>query len=130
MATVPEELKYSKTHEWVKVDGEIATIGITDHAQEALGEIVYLDLSEVGRLLAAEEKFGEIESVKAVSELYAPISGEITEVNTSIGDNTEVINTDPFHGGWLIRLHISKPEELAGLLGAADYTEFAEQDSH
>ncbi len=130
MANVLEELKYSKTHEWVKVDGEIATIGITDHAQETLGEIVYLDLSEVGRLLAAEEKFGEIESVKAVSELYAPLSGEITEVNTNIGDHTEVINADPYHAGWLIRVHISKPDELAGLLSATDYVEFAEQDAH
>src|SRR6185369_330137 len=96
MANVPGDLKYSKTHEWVRVEGEVATIGITDHAQAELGDIVYLDLPEAGRILESESSFGEVESVKAVSELFSPVSGEVVESNTAIADTTEIVNEDPY----------------------------------
>lgn len=130
MATVPGDLKYSSTHEWVRIDGDVATVGITDHAQAELGDIVYLDLTEVGRMLKPEEQFGEIESVKAVSELFSPISGEVIETNTAIADKTDVINTDPFGHGWLMKVRLSNSEQLAALMTAADYEKFAEENGH
>ncbi len=95
MASIPSDLKYSQTHEWVRVEGDTATIGITDHAQAELGDITYLDLPQPGRILEVENQFGEVESVKAVSELFAPVSGEVLETNTGIADTTEVVNEDP-----------------------------------
>ena len=130
MAKVPEDLKYSKTHEWVRVEGDIATVGITDHAQSELGDIVYLDLPEAGRILKIEDQFGEIESVKAVSELYSPLSGEVVESNTGIADKTEIVNEDPFEKGWLIKIRMSDNTELDALLNAADYKSFADEGSH
>lgn len=130
MATVPSELKYSKTHEWVKVEGDVATVGITDHAQAELGDIVYLDLPEAGRILQLEEQFGEVESVKAVSELFSPVSGEVIESNTGIIGTTEVVNEDPFGAGWLIKVRLSNPSELEELLDAADYEKFASEGGH
>lgn len=130
MATVPGDLKYSSTHEWVRIDGDVATVGITDHAQAELGDIVYLDLTEVGRMLKPEEQFGEMKSVKAVSELFSPISGEVIETNTAIADKTDVINTDPFGQGWLMKVRLSGSEQLAALMTAADYEKFAEENSH
>ena len=130
MASIPVNLKYSKTHEWVKVDGDIATIGITDHAQAELGDITYLDLPEPGRILQHDTHFGEIESVKAVSELFAPVSGEVVESNTSISDTTETVNEDPYVKGWLIKVRMSNSSELAELMDAADYTKFAEDGDH
>ena len=130
MATVPPDLKYSKTHEWVKVEGDTVTIGITDHAQAELGDIVYLNLPEPGRILQTEAQFGEIESVKAVSELFAPVSGEVVEANTEIAATTDVVNTDPFGQGWLIKVRLSNPGELAELLDAEDYIKFAEEGGH
>jgi len=130
LANVPQDLKYSKTHEWARVQGDIATIGITDHAQAELGDIVYLDLPEPGRMLAHDEQFGEVESVKAVSELYSPVSGEVVEANTAITDNTEVVNADPYGNGWLIKVRLSDPSELAGLLSADDYRKFLEEGGH
>src|ERR1041384_4380967 len=121
MATVPGDLKYSKTHEWARIEGEIATIGITDHAQAELGDIVYLDLPEAGRMLQSEAEFGEVESVKAVSELFSPVSGEVLAANTEIADTTEVVNEDPYGKGWLIKVRISDPSELSHLMDAADY---------
>ena len=130
MAKVPEGYKYSTTHEWVHVDGDIATIGITDHAQAELGDIVYLDLPEAGRMLQSEAQFGEVESVKAVSELVSPLTGEVVEVNSAITDTTEVVNEDPFGNGWLIKVRMSNPAELAHLLDPQDYLKFAEDGSH
>lgn len=127
MATIPPDLKYSRSHEWVRVEGDIATVGITDHAQAELGDIVYLDLPEVGRIVQHESQFGEVESVKAVSDLFSPISGEVIETNTGISDTTEVVNQDPYVGGWLIKVRMSSPEELSGLLDAADYEKFADE---
>src|SRR4051794_32883130 len=106
MASVPDDLKYSKTHEWVRVEGDVATVGITDHAQAELGDITYLDLPQPGTSLTVDAQFGEVESVKAVSELFAPVSGDVVEANTGIADTTEIVNEDPFGAGWLIKVRI------------------------
>ncbi len=130
MAIVPTDLKYSKTHEWVRVDGDSVTIGITDHAQSELGDVVYIDLPEPGMQLAIEAHFGEVESVKAVSELFSPVSGEVVETNTAIANTTEVLNDDPYGQGWLIKVRLSDESELADLMDANDYIKFAEAEGH
>lgn len=130
MSTVPDDLKYSKSHEWVRIEGDIATIGITDHAQAELGDIVYLDLPEPGRMLESEAQFGEVESVKAVSDLFSPLSGEVIETNTAITDSTEVVNEDPYGNGWLIKIRMSKPTEADALMQCDTYTQYAEQEGH
>lgn len=130
MANVPDGLKYSRTHEWVQLEGELATIGITDHAQAELGDIVYLDLPEAGRILKIDDNFGEVESVKAVSELFSPVSGEVVEANTSISDSTEAVNEDPYGKGWMIRVRLSDPSEVEKLLSAAEYKQFADEGGH
>ena len=107
MPSVPAELIYCKTHEWVRLEGDVAVIGITDYAQAELGDIVYLDFPELGKKLKADDQFGEVESVKAVSELYTPLSGEIVEINSSIQNATETVNEDPYEKGWLIKLKMS-----------------------
>ncbi len=117
----PSDLKYSASHEWLRLDGDVVTVGITDHAQAELGDIVYLELPEPGRMLAKEEMFGTVESVKAVSDLYSPVSGEVIETNTSITDTTEVVNQDPYDGGWMVKVRLSNSSELEGLLNATDY---------
>ena len=116
---VPVDLLYTKSHEWVKIDGDIATIGITDHAQSELGDIVYLDLPAVGRALQSGEIFGSIESVKTVSDVYSPVSGEVTEVNEGAKTSPENVNSDPYYGGWLVKVKISGSAD--GLLDAAAY---------
>lgn len=125
MSNVPSELKYSKSHEWVKIDGDIATIGITDHAQEELGDIVYVELPEVGRVLAYDDVFGNVESVKAVSELYSPLAGEVVEVNETLVDdpanNGALINSMPYEDGWMLKIRVSDPDALAELLDAEGY---------
>ncbi len=126
MTLIPENLKYSKTHEWVRVENDVAVIGITDHAQSELGDVVYLSLPEVGRILKYDEPFGEVESVKAVSELYSPLSGEVIEVNTTIIDSTEVVNEDPYGRGWLIKVRMSDPSELDKLMDADAYAKHCE----
>jgi glycine cleavage system H protein len=130
VATTPADLKYSKTHEWVRLDGNVVTIGITDHAQAELGDITYLDLPEPGRVLQYDGQFGEVESVKAVSELFSPVSGAVTEINSEIVDHTEVVNEDPFGKGWLIKVELANPSELAELMSADDYVKFAEAGGH
>lgn len=130
MATVPEDLKYSKTHEWIRIDGDMATIGITDHAQDELGDITYLDLPEIGQELKIDQQFGEIESVKAVSELYAPLSGTVVSVNSEIVSTSEVVNEQPYEGGWLIKIQITNSSELAELLTAEDYLKLTEEGNH
>ena len=119
--SVPQELKYVASHEWVQLDGDIATIGITDHAQEALGDVVYVDLPDVGDDVERWAECGEVESVKAVSALYAPVSGEVTEVNEALEDAPETVNSAPYGDGWLFRVQLSDTDELAELLDAAGY---------
>ena len=116
----PSHLKYTKDHEWVEVAGERATVGITDYAQQQLGDVVYVELPDEGTTLRQGESFGTIESVKAVSELYAPVSGRVVEVNTALKDNPETVNHDP-HASWMIRLQMSNPPEASALLDANQY---------
>ena len=127
MANVPENLHYSKDHEWVRVDGNIATIGITDYAQSSLGDVVYVELSKPGDELAANESFGSVESVKAVSELFTPVSGAVTEQNSSLQDEPEKVNTDPYGTAWMIRVKMSHPGEVDSLLTAEDYEDFTKE---
>lgn len=121
----PDDRKYSKEHEWLKIDGDEATIGITDYAQEQLGDIVYVDLPEAGAALTQFEKMGEIESVKAVSELYAPASGEVVAANEALTDKPQLVNTDPYGEGWLIRAKVGDGEG-AELMDAAAYDAFVQ----
>ncbi|MDQ3841618.1 MAG: glycine cleavage system protein GcvH [Actinomycetota bacterium] len=123
---VPEELSYTKTHEWVKREGEIATVGITDHAQDELGDVVFIELPEEGASFDAGDSFGTIESVKAVSDLYTPVGGEVVEVNGTLNDNPERVNEDPYGGGWMIRLRTS---EEGNLLSAEEYQKVLEEES-
>ncbi len=122
----PPELKYTKEHEWVRVDGDTGTIGITDYAQDQLGDIVFVELPAAGAAISAAEKFGEIESVKAVSELFAPVSGEVTEANDGLADSPESVNDDPYGDGWLVKVRLADPAQLDGLLSAGDYDAFIE----
>ena len=124
MAEVKEALLYSESHEWVKVDGEIAIIGISDFAQHSMGDITYVDMPAVGDELEAEEDFGALESVKASSELVCPLSGTVVEVNEALEDAPEMINKDPY-GSWIIKLRMSEPEQLKGLLSPEQYSEIA-----
>lgn len=117
----PAELRYASSHEWVRAEGGRATIGITDHAQHELGDVVYLDLPKVGQTFRAGATFGTVESVKAVSDLYAPVSGEVVEVNEALADAPEGINIDPYSEGWMMVLQMSDPSELDALLDAAAY---------
>ena len=121
MAKVPDELKYTASHEWVRLDGDVATIGISDHAQSELGDVVFVELPQVGRQLAKGESFGSVESVKTVSDIYAPISGEVVEVNGALAGNSELVNSDPYGDGYLIRI---RPSDTLtdGLLDAAGYS--------
>ncbi len=124
----PEDLRYTESHEWVHVDGDIGTIGITDHAQKQLGEIVYLELPEVGHVYNADEEFGTVESVKAVSELFTPASGEVVEVNKAAVAEPGIINDDPFGDGWLIRVKLSTDEEVAQLMTADAYALYVSEE--
>ena len=121
MAASPDDRKYSKEHEWVMISGETAKIGITDYAQEQLGDVVYVDLPEPGATITQFEKMGEIESVKAVSELFTPVSGEVVRLNDAVVEKPETVNTDPHGAGWLIEVKLSDASELDKLLSAADY---------
>jgi glycine cleavage system H protein len=125
-----EELRYTESHEWVHVDGEIGTIGITDHAQKQLGEIVYLELPEVGHVFNADEEFGTVESVKAVSELYVPVSGEVVDVNKAAVAEPGIINDDPFGDGWLIKVKLSTDEDVARLMTADAYAKYVAEEDH
>jgi glycine cleavage system H protein len=124
MANVPEDLQYSKDHEWIRVDGDIGTIGITDHAQNSLGDVVYVELPKAGETFAAHESFGSVESVKAVSEIFTPVSGEVVEVNESLQDEPEKVNSDPYGEGWMIRIRMRNRGEVDSLLSAAEYEDF------
>jgi glycine cleavage system H protein len=128
--SVPGDLKYSKTHEWIRIEGDVATIGITDHAQSELGDIVYVELPEAGRVLAKDDIFGTVESVKAVSDLYSPVGGEVVESNASLADATETVNQDPYEGGWMIRVRLANSAELEELLDGRDYDRLIAEASH
>jgi glycine cleavage system H protein len=120
----PSDRVYSKEHEWVLVDGDIATVGISHFAQDQLGEVVYVDLPSAGDALTAGDSFGEIESVKSVSELFAPISGEIVEINSSLDDSPETVNSDPHGAGWMVKVRVDSDSDLSSLLSADDYDAF------
>ncbi len=123
----PNDLKYYKEHEWVRAEGDAATVGISDYAQGALGDIVYLELPEPGTQIKAGETFGEVESVKSVSQLFSPVSGEVTEINTDLVNSPEMINSYPYDRGWMIRVKLADSSELDGLMSAEDYKAFVEQ---
>jgi len=129
MSNVPENLHYSKDHEWVRVEGNTAVIGITDHAQEQLGDVVYVELPKVGEEFAPHQSFGSVESVKAVSEIFTPVSGEVAEVNESLNDEPEKVNKDPYDDGWMIKLKMKNPGEVDSLLTAAEYEDFTKAES-
>ncbi len=124
--SVPGDLQYTKSHEWVRVEDGVATVGITDHAQDELGDVVFVELPEQGATLAPGDSFGAVESVKAVSDLYAPVGGEVVEVNSALEDSPEKINEDPYGEGWILKLRIS---DEADLLSAADYEKLLEEES-
>jgi glycine cleavage system H protein len=120
MASYPAGFKYSKDHEWIEIAGDHGKVGITDYAQQQLGDVVYVELPEVGAKLKQGQSFGTIESVKAVSELYSPVSGEVTEVNTALKDKPETVNKDP-HGSWMVAIKLTSPGEAGALLDATQY---------
>ena len=123
-----DDLHYAASHEWVRIDGDIGTIGITDHAQKELGEIVYLELPEVGHAYNAEDEFGTVESVKAVSELFIPVSGEVVEVNRSAISEPGIVNDDPFGDGWLIKVKVTTDDEVRKLMNAEQYAEYVKSE--
>ncbi len=129
MANVPENLHYSKDHEWVRTDGDIAVIGITDYAQNSLGDVVYVELPKPGDDFSANESFGSVESVKAVSEVFTPVSGAVVEVNDSLNDEPEKVNADPYGEGWMVRMKMSSSGEIDSLLTAAEYEDFTKAES-
>ncbi len=122
---VPSHLRYTKDHEWVSIDGNIATVGITDFAQGELGDIVYVDISSAGKTFAAEEVFGTVEAVKTVSDLFLPVSGTITEVNPALEAQPELVNSDPYGQGWMIKMTVNNIEDASALLDAAAYEALA-----
>jgi glycine cleavage system H protein len=127
----PPDLRYTRSHEWVRIEGDTGTVGITDHAQKELGEIVYLELPEVGHVYNAEEEFGTVESVKAVSELFVPVSGEVVAVNKHAVAGPGIVNDDPFGDGWLIKVKLSSDGEPGGLLSAEQYAAYLkEEETH
>src|SRR5512132_1095864 len=129
MANVPEDLHYSKDHEWVRVDGDQAIIGITDYAQNSLGDVVYVELPKVGDEFAANESFGSVESVKAVSEVFTPVSGSVVEVNETLNDEPEKVNENPYGAGWMIRVRMSSPGAVDSLLTAAEYEDLTKSET-
>jgi glycine cleavage system H protein len=124
----PADFKYTKEHEWIKVEGDTGVVGITDHAQKALGDIVFVELPKPGSTLNAGKSLGTVESVKAVSDVYAPASGTVTEVNQDLATAPEKINADP-HGAWMVKLKLTNPGELKNLLSAADYEKFVSEEA-
>ncbi|MFM7320416.1 MAG: glycine cleavage system protein GcvH [Armatimonadota bacterium] len=121
MSQIPADLKYTVSHEWIRLEGDTAVIGITDHAQEALGDVVYIELPEIGRVLRADDVFGSVESVKAVSELYAPLAGEVVDVNKALEGNESAINDAPYEGAWMIKVRLADPAEASALLDSEAY---------
>ncbi len=122
----PNTLRYTKEHEWAKSEGKTITVGITDHAQKSLGDIVYVELPKIGRVLKKAETFGVVESIKAVSDLYSPIEGKVVEINAALTDNPAQINKDPHNAAWLVKLEVADPKSLDGLMDASAYSKFVE----
>lgn len=129
MSNIPDNLKYSKDHEWVQVEGDTATIGITDYAQEALGDVVFVELPEEGDNFKSHDPFGSVESVKAVSEIFTPLAGEVVESNEDLNDTPEVVNDDPYGDAWMVKIKMDNSGELDELLSAEEYAEFLESES-
>ena len=125
----PENLRYTKEHEWVRVEGDLGVIGITDHAQNELGDIVYVDLPKVGASVEFGKSLGSVESVKAVSDIYSPVSGEVVEINDTLGQSPEKLNQDPHGAAWLVKVRLSAPDQLKSLLSAADYQAYVGAES-
>lgn len=119
---IPSELKYTSDHEWIRIEGDMATIGITDFAQRELGDIVFVDISTVGKELGAGDIFGTVEAVKTVSDLFLPVSGTILEVNPGLDGNPEAVNSDPYGEGWMVKMKIANPDEVSGLMSADEYS--------
>lgn len=129
MTTTPEDNRYAKSHEYVHLEGDTATIGITDYAQKELGDVVFVELPQVGSQLEQGDELGSIESVKAVSELFSPVSGEVVEVNELLADKPDLVNTDPYGDGWMIRIKVSAADELDELMTAEEYEEYVEKEA-
>ena len=125
----PEDSRYAKSHEYVHVEGEIGTIGITEYAQKELGDVVFVELPQVGTEIEQGDAMGSIESVKAVSELFAPVSGEVVEVNEKLADKPELVNTDPYGDGWMIKVKMTAPDEVEELMNAEDYDDYIEAEA-
>ena len=125
----PDNLLYSKEHEWILNENDVATLGITDHAQKELGDVVFVDLPEVGATFDANQAFGSVESVKAVSEVYLPVSGEVVETNESLLDAPEKINDSPYEEGWIIRIRLGDPSQLEALMSSQEYSKYVEEES-
>ena len=123
MSNIPSELKYAKSHEWARLAGDIATIGITDHAQHELTDVVFVELPETGKKIKAGEACAVVESVKTASDIYSPVSGEVTEANKAVVDDPALVNREPYGGGWFYKIKLSNPAELEALLGAEQYAE-------
>jgi glycine cleavage system H protein len=130
MANIPNDLKYAKTHEWLRLEGAVATIGITDFAQGELSDIVYVEITAVGKTIKRDEPIGTIEAVKAVSDLYSPVSGQVIAANDSLKDSPANVNKDPYGEGWMAKIKVSDPTELANLLDASAYAELARKSAH
>jgi glycine cleavage system H protein len=129
MANIPEDLSYTKDHEWVRKTGDRARVGITDHAQRQLGEVVYVELPQPGDQFDAADPFGSVESAKAVAEVYMPVSGTLVAVNETLADSPEQINDDPYGDGWFIEIHVSNPAQLDSLLSAANYEQYLHEEA-
>ena len=125
----PKDLKYDREHEWVRLDGDVATIGISDFAQDQLGEVVYVDLPSVGEAMSTGESFGEVESVKSVSELFSPVSGEVVEVNSALDDAPEAVNDDSYGDGWMIKVKVDNLSDVEALMDADDYEAFLAEEA-
>ena len=130
MSQLPEELKYLSTHEWVRVERDVATVGITDHAQNAMGDLVYVEVPEVGQQLSAGDEAGVVESVKAASDIYAPVSGEVVAVNEGLEDEPEWVNTNPYGDGWMFQIKMSDPSDLDSLLDSEAYQHQVDAEEH
>jgi glycine cleavage system H protein len=127
--TIPDDRKYSKEHEWIRIDGGRGIVGITDYAQKQLGDVVYVELPEVGAALGSMQVFGTIESVKAVSELFSPVSGKVLEVNGAVVDKPEMVNSDPYGGAWLIAIELKDRAELDALMSASQYQAYLDEEA-
>jgi len=124
----PDDLKYTREHEWVRIKGKKAVVGITDYAQKELGDVVYVELPEVGDEVVHDEQFGVIESVKTVSDLFSPLTGEVVKVNEELEDRPELVNEDPYIDGWMIQIELSEPNEVGKLLSSEDYEEYVDEE--